>query len=30
MADISKITVGGVTYNIKDVKAREDIAALSK
>lgn len=29
MADISKITVGGVTYNIKDLKAREDIAALS-
>ena len=29
MADISKITVGGVTYNIKDVKARESIAALS-
>ena len=29
MADISKITVGGVTYNIKDVEARKDIESLS-
>lgn len=29
MADLSKIKVGGTTYNIKDVDAREDITELS-
>lgn len=28
MADISKVTVGGTTYNIKDAQARTDIEAL--
>lgn len=30
MADLSKIKLNGVTYNIKDVTARSDISSLTE